>query len=91
MHARRYPHGVEWAEDRHWRCNNNAHPSRHGTYDGISMHPFETVRAPDWPSNPTLRLVVDWLPCCYGVPRPGPDCSLASSGGNKRSSRLQEY
>jgi hypothetical protein len=41
---RRYPPGVEWAEARHWRCNNNAHPSRHGTYDGISMHPFETAR-----------------------------------------------
>lgn len=39
----RYPVGVEWSEDRHWRCNNNVHPSRHGTYDGITMHPFETV------------------------------------------------
>ena len=35
--------GIEWSEERHWRCNNNAHPSRHGTYDGITMHPFETV------------------------------------------------
>ena len=39
----RYPVGIEWSEERHWRCNNNAHPSRHGTYDGITMHPFETV------------------------------------------------
>ena len=22
---------------------NNVHPSRHGTYDGISFHPFETI------------------------------------------------
>ncbi len=35
--------GTDWRDERHWRCNNNAHPSRHGTYDGISMHPFETV------------------------------------------------
>ena len=35
--------GTDWRDQRHWRCNNNAHPSRHGTYDGISMHPFETV------------------------------------------------
>ena len=35
--------GTDWRDPRHWRCNNNAHPSRHGTYDGISMHPFETV------------------------------------------------
>jgi hypothetical protein len=41
--ARRYQKGVDWAKDRHWGCNDNAHPSRHGTYDGISMHPFETV------------------------------------------------
>ena len=26
-----------------WNCNNNVHPSRHGTYDGISMHPYETM------------------------------------------------
>ncbi|KAL4421190.1 hypothetical protein ABPG77_010065 [Micractinium sp. CCAP 211/92] len=35
--------GVDWRDRRHWRCNNNVHPSRHGTYDGITMHPFETV------------------------------------------------
>ena len=51
----RYPEGVEWSDDRHWHCNNNAHPSRHGTYDGISMHPFETVRR--FTSN-TYRLMV---------------------------------
>ncbi|PSC69296.1 hypothetical protein C2E20_7243 [Micractinium conductrix] len=35
--------GVDWRDRRHWRCNNNVHPSRHGTYSGITMHPFETV------------------------------------------------
>lgn len=34
---------VDWRDRRHWRCNNNVHPSRHGTYDGITMHPYETV------------------------------------------------
>ncbi len=34
---------VDWRDKRHWRCNNNVHPSRHGTYAGITMHPFETV------------------------------------------------
>lgn len=34
---------VDWRDERHWHCNNNVHPSRHGTYDTISMHPFETV------------------------------------------------
>ena len=38
-----YSRGVEWADPQHWGCNNNAHPSRHGTYDSISMHPFETL------------------------------------------------
>ncbi|KAK9842595.1 hypothetical protein WJX81_008112 [Elliptochloris bilobata] len=39
----RYAPDTDWREKRHWHCNNNAHPSRHGTYDNISMHPFETV------------------------------------------------
>ncbi len=39
----RYAPGVDWRDKAHWHCNNNVPPSRHGTYDGISMHPFETV------------------------------------------------
>ena len=39
----RYAPSTDWREKRHWHCNNNVHPSRHGTYDGISMHPFETM------------------------------------------------
>ena len=38
-----YRSDVDWSDPQHWACNGNAHPSRHGTYDGISMHPFETV------------------------------------------------
>lgn len=36
--------GVDWTDRATWHCNDNVHPSRHGTYDGISMHPYE-VRA----------------------------------------------
>ena len=35
--------GVDWRDGRHWQCNDNVHPSRHGTYDGIGFHPFETI------------------------------------------------
>lgn len=38
-----YPEDIDWRDSRHWRCNNNVHPSRHGTYDSITMHPFEVV------------------------------------------------
>ena len=38
-----YPRDVDWREQRHWNCNNNVHPSRHGTYDHITMHPYETL------------------------------------------------
>ncbi|CAL5224082.1 g6708 [Coccomyxa viridis] len=39
----RYAQGTDWRDPTHWGCNNNVHPSRHGTYDGISMHPYETI------------------------------------------------
>lgn len=35
--------GVDWHDKANWNCNANVHPSRHGTYDGISMSPYETV------------------------------------------------
>jgi len=38
-----YRRDVNWSDPQHWGCNDNVHASRHGTYDGISMHPFETV------------------------------------------------
>eukprot|EP00892_Ulva_mutabilis_P004470 jgi/Ulvmu1/2395/UM131_0006.1 len=34
---------VDWHNRSNWNCNDQVHPSRHGTYDGISMNPFETV------------------------------------------------
>ena len=38
-----YPYDIDWRDPQHWSCNDNVHPSRHGTYDHITMHPFETV------------------------------------------------
>ena len=38
-----YSRDVDWREQQHWNCNNNVHPSRHGTYDHITMHPYETL------------------------------------------------
>lgn len=38
-----YSSDIQWSDPQHWACNSNAHPSRHGTYDGISMHPFEIL------------------------------------------------
>jgi hypothetical protein len=34
---------TDWRDDKHWNCNDCVHPSRSGTYDDITMHPFETV------------------------------------------------
>lgn len=39
----RYAPDTNWRDMANWNCNNNVHPSRHGTYDGISMHPYETM------------------------------------------------
>ena len=64
--ACRYPVGVDWSEDRHWRCNNNVHPSRHGTYNGITMHPFETVfiKASWHVGEPHLSHYTRWVISC---------------------------
>lgn len=35
--------GTDWSDPHHWACNDNVHPSRAGTYDGISFHPYETI------------------------------------------------
>ncbi|CAL8462396.1 g1929 [Coccomyxa elongata] len=58
-----YPVGLDWRDQRHWHCNNNAHPSRHGTYDGISMHPFETVfiKASWHVGEPHLSTYTKWF------------------------------
>lgn len=39
----RYAQDTDWREPKHWQCNNQVHPSRSGTYDSITMHPFETI------------------------------------------------
>ena len=36
-------HTLAHTYQENWKCNNNVHPSRHGTYDGIAFHPFETI------------------------------------------------
>ena len=59
----RYRPGVDWRDRRHWDCNDNVHPSRHGTYDHISMHPFETVflKASWHVGQPHLDHYTRWL------------------------------
>lgn len=39
----KYDPQVDWRQREHWGCNDNAHPSRHGSYDGIAFTPYETV------------------------------------------------
>eukprot|EP00201_Polytomella_parva_P008370 CAMPEP_0175065080 /NCGR_PEP_ID=MMETSP0052_2-20121109/15708_1 /TAXON_ID=51329 ORGANISM="Polytomella parva, Strain SAG 63-3" /NCGR_SAMPLE_ID=MMETSP0052_2 /ASSEMBLY_ACC=CAM_ASM_000194 /LENGTH=313 /DNA_ID=CAMNT_0016331539 /DNA_START=247 /DNA_END=1185 /DNA_ORIENTATION=+ len=39
----RYDPRTVWSNKDNWNCNNNIHPSRHGTYGGLSFHPYETV------------------------------------------------
>jgi hypothetical protein len=35
--------GIDWTDPANWNQNENRHPSREGTYEGISIHPFEVV------------------------------------------------
>ena len=44
----RYAAGTDWRQRAHWGCNDNAHPSRHGTYDGIR-------RAEHWSADSSAR------------------------------------
>jgi hypothetical protein len=39
----KYSSDVDWHNPANWACNDQVHPSRHGTYDGISMNPLEVV------------------------------------------------
>lgn len=34
---------VDWRDEKNWTQNHNKHPSRQGSYDGISIHPFEVI------------------------------------------------
>ena len=59
----KYQAGVDWRNPENWACNDLVHPSRHGTYDHISMHPFETVFVKaSWDvGQPHLDHYSDWL------------------------------
>lgn len=59
----KYDKKTDWRESKNWRCNNNAHPSRHGTYDGISMNPFEVVflKAGWHVGEPFVQHYTDWV------------------------------
>ena len=59
----KYSPDTNWREERHWHCNSNVHPSRHGTYDSISMHPFETVflKASWHVGEPHLSKYTEWF------------------------------
>jgi len=35
--------GVNWTDRSNWNCNNHIHPTRAHSYEGITMHPLETV------------------------------------------------
>ena len=35
--------GLDWTNRSNWGCNGNQHPSRSGTYFGVTQHPLETV------------------------------------------------
>ena len=35
--------GIDWRNPANWNLNDNRHPSRAGSYGGISIHPFEVV------------------------------------------------
>jgi hypothetical protein len=54
---------VDWRDPVHWKCNDNVHPSRHGTYEGISLNPFETVFVKStWHvAEPYTRLYAGWM------------------------------
>ena len=54
---------MDWRDEANWGCNDGVHPSRHGTYDGISMHPFETVfLKASWDvGQPHLERYTRWL------------------------------
>lgn len=60
---------VDWRDARNWNCNNNVHPSRHGTYDGISMHPFETVfiKASWHVGEPFIDKYMEWAEAQVGA------------------------
>lgn len=61
-HVGRYSTDTDWRDKKNWNCNDNVHPSRHGTYDGVSMHPFETlfVKSSWFVGEPHLSRYTKW-------------------------------
>jgi len=35
--------GIQWRDKKYWHYNNNRHPSRHKSFYGESMNPYETI------------------------------------------------
>ena len=58
----RYRDDTDWSQPKHWHCNNNAHPSRQGTYGGVSQHPFEIlfVKASWGVGEPYTSTYTEW-------------------------------
>ena len=51
----KYGLGVNWKDEANWFCNNQVHPSRECSYDGVSQNPLETVFIKStWGVSPTL-------------------------------------
>lgn len=56
-----YPPDLDWRDQRHWNCNNNVHPSRHGRPHGMldpeersaSCLPTPAAAAPCWHAQAT--------------------------------------
>ena len=61
--ACRYSLDTDWRDQSNWACNDNVHPSRHGTYDGISLHLYETIfERQSWHvGEPYLSRYTSWI------------------------------
>lgn len=58
----RYRDDTDWSQPGNWNCNDNAHPSRQGTYGGVSQHPFEIlfVKASWGVGEPYTSTYTEW-------------------------------
>jgi hypothetical protein len=54
--------GLDWSDPANWDQNANTPPSRQGTYDGISIHPFEVVfHKWYWSHHPQQLVAYDYF------------------------------
>lgn len=54
--------GLDWTDPANWDQNGNAPPSRQGTYEGISIHPFEVVfHKWYWSHHPDRPVAYDYF------------------------------